>query len=198
MALPKKRHAPPHVYLDDAIYFLTARIADGRRVMKDDSRKGWFRDLLRKRYTELDYRIYAWVILDNHYHILFRSRSGADLPTICQRVHGGSSSEWNKQDGESRRNWPNYRDYCPRNEGDFWRHFNYIHHNPLKHGYVPDIRGWQFSSAAYYIREYGYEWLMSAFEQYPIIDFTPSYDEGKGAMRQDINCEHVEGAFRRT
>jgi putative transposase len=39
-----------------------------------------------------------------------------------------------------------YWEHTLRNEADFERHFNYIHFNPVKHGYVSRVSDWPFSS----------------------------------------------------
>jgi putative transposase len=31
-------------------------------------------------------------------------------------------------------------------EGDFERHVNYIHYNPVKHGHVAQVKDWPYSS----------------------------------------------------
>ncbi|MFH1860715.1 MAG: transposase, partial [bacterium] len=62
-------------------------------------------------------------------------------------------------------------------EKDMWMHFNYIHHNPVKHGYVRQMEDWQYSSFQYYLRKYGMKWIMSCFESYPIIDFSMSWQD---------------------
>jgi putative transposase len=33
-----------------------------------------------------------------------------------------------------------------RDDKDFQRHVDYIHYNPIKHGYVTRVADWQFSS----------------------------------------------------
>jgi putative transposase len=40
-----------------------------------------------------------------------------------------------------------------RNESDFARHVDYIHFNPIKHGLVPRVRDWPYSSFHRYVRE---------------------------------------------
>ena len=39
-----------------------------------------------------------------------------------------------------------YWEHVIRNEKDYQRHMDYIHYNPVKHGYVDDPRDWPFSS----------------------------------------------------
>jgi len=39
-----------------------------------------------------------------------------------------------------------YWEHTLRDEGDFERHVNYIHFNPVKHGHVTQAREWPYSS----------------------------------------------------
>ena len=39
-----------------------------------------------------------------------------------------------------------------RNELDYSRHINYIHYNPVKHGYVSNPTEWKYSSIHRYIK----------------------------------------------
>jgi putative transposase len=38
-----------------------------------------------------------------------------------------------------------------RNEEDLTNHINYIHQNPVKHGYVQYAKDWQYSSVHYFV-----------------------------------------------
>jgi Transposase and inactivated derivatives len=42
---------------------------------------------------------------------------------------------------------------CQRNERDYANHINYVHVNPLKHGYVTRVKSWPYSSFHRYVRE---------------------------------------------
>jgi putative transposase len=37
-------------------------------------------------------------------------------------------------------------EHAVRDDKDFQRHVDYIHYNPIKHGYVTRVVDWQFSS----------------------------------------------------
>ena len=39
-----------------------------------------------------------------------------------------------------------YWEHTLRDEGDVGRHCDYIHYNPVKHGYVQSVENWPFSS----------------------------------------------------
>ena len=79
----------------------------------------------------------AWVILDNHTHILVKSHVGAQVSHFVGRWHERTSFELNSLDHtRGRQVWHNYWDTCIRTESDYWTRFNYIYQNPIKHGYV--------------------------------------------------------------
>ena len=44
-------------------------------------------------------------------------------------------------------------EYCIRDEEDFIRHVDYIHYNPVKHGYVQKASQWEYSSIHRYIKK---------------------------------------------
>ena len=168
-----KIHHPPHIYLDNTYYFLTARTYKGNSIFDNDEKKEIFLSNLKAEVLRHGYKIIAWVILDNHYHILFKSELSSNLSKIINKVHGLVSYKINKLDElRGRKIFQNYWDKCIRNEKDFWCHFNYIHHNPVKHRYVKKMKDYKFSSYNYWLEKKGKEWLSSCFTTYPIIDFS--------------------------
>jgi len=119
------------------------------------------------------FRLIAWVILDNHYHIEFEAKESKILPKIINQLHGKLSCLFNKMDNmRGRKIFQNYWDTCIREEKDLWTRFNYIHHNPVKHGYSRRMEDYTFSSFGYYLGQKGREWLDDCFGRYPVIDFT--------------------------
>lgn len=69
--------------------------------------------------------------------------------------------------------WYQYIDHMIRNEEDYYRHLNYIHQNPIKHGLVKRMSKYKWSSIHEFIKEKGKEWVIDCFRNYPIIDFQP-------------------------
>ncbi|MBU0597737.1 transposase [Patescibacteria group bacterium] len=165
---------PPHIYLDNTIYFITARTRDKWKYFNTDRRKLLINNILKSVIKQYDLQLYAWVILANHYHLLIKIKSNNQLIRFIKSFHGQSAISLNKIDKiPGRKIWVNYWDHCIRDEKDFWRHFNYIHHNPVKHKCVTLINDYKFSSYREYLEKNGEEWLGSCFRLYPIIDFTP-------------------------
>ena len=172
-----KLHQPRHIYADDTVTFISASTYKKASYLDTAYKKSYLLTKIRETLSEFGYQFYAWVILDNHYHILFKTKMGKDLGKVIRTIHGNSSHHFNKlEDKQGRRFWQSYWDRCIRNEDDFYRHFNYIHHNPVKHGYIARMEDYPFSSLKYWIEKKGEEWVCSAFEQYPILDYTDEKD----------------------
>ncbi len=178
LKINQKRHQPFHLYLDRQIYFFTVHTYRDITVLHSVKRKSKFVQKLKDTAVEKDCEIIAWVILDNHYHCLMKPKKGKDIQAFFQNIHGTTSFQWNREDNKrGRKVWQNYWDRCIRSEMDYWTHFNYIHHNPLKHNYVKRMEDYEPSSFNYYAKEEGYEWVMSVFEKYPVIDYTIEADD---------------------
>jgi putative transposase len=103
--------------------------------------------------TDLRVRLAAWVLLQNHYHLLLKVRKGRDLSRLIQLVHGRTAFKFNELDGRRERSvWHGYWDTCIRNDNDFWTRLNYIHYNAVRHGYVDRPEDWEFSSYRLHLR----------------------------------------------
>ena len=173
-----KRHTPIHFYLDDYLYFINAHTYLDRYQMTTEFEKQKLLDKIKEFLKAFNFILYAWIILDNHYHLLFKTRIGRDLSKVFGKIHGGYSYEINEiQNCRGRKIWQNYWDWCIRSEKDFYTHFNYIHYNCIKHDYTRKIKDYKFSSYQYWVKRKGLEWMMSVFKQYPIIDFSIENDD---------------------
>lgn len=193
----KKEFHPPHIYQDDSCYFLTGSVVHGQKLFDSEPKRDLLRDVLKEAIQQYGIRLSAWVILANHYHLLIKTSEVAPIWKFIKRLHGESAIKLNKFDQKpGRKVWYQYWDRFPRNEDDFWGYFNYIHINPIKHGYVsvagnqllvengnlqlpidqiPDVNQclalYPHSSFHFYLDKYGDEFLINAFRDYPIPDY---------------------------
>ncbi len=103
----------------------------------------------------------AWVVLPDHFHIVWRLPEGdADFPMRWMLIKAGFSRQIPATEpvrqsrirkGErgiwQRRYW----EHLIHDEVDLRRHVDYIHFNPVKHGYVERVRDWPYSSFHHYV-----------------------------------------------
>ncbi len=151
-----------------ATYFFTVALADRRqRWLTDhiDDLRSAFQSVREQRPFEID----AIVVLPDHLHSLWTlppddtgfaarwqsiklrftcalQRSGVALP----RFANGDLALWQRR----------YWEHLIRDEGDWQRHRDYIHFNPVKHGLVRRVADWPYSSFHAYGRrgELGADW----------------------------------------
>ena len=170
-------HEPPHFERDNALYLLTASNFEHKQVMAQEERRtALLERLLTGLHEDCSADVFAWVILPNHYHILAR----VDLPVFATwigKLHNATSTKWNREDKTPGRTvWYRFSDRGIRNERHFWATVNYIHFNPVKHGYVEHIDTWKCSSIHSYIAEHGYEAVIQLDKNYPLYDYGKNWD----------------------
>lgn len=195
--MAKREFHPPHIYEDNSCYFLTGSIVRHQRLLGTNAKRVLVQNVLKEAVPRYGIRLYAWVILADHYHLLLKTSKVAPIWKFVKRLHGDSAIRLNKLDGTpGRQVWYQYWDRFPRNDHDFWGYFNYIHINPIKHGYVRisddilevehrqikivpshalDVHQclveYPHSSYQYYLREHGEEILTDVWMRYPIPDY---------------------------
>lgn len=159
-------HNPTHIFIDDAFYFLTASIYMKRHLLQSPELKWGLLDVMKSTFDRIAWEFQHWVILDNHYHLIVKSRKGDDLGRIMKQIH--SISGFNIKCATQAKNpiWWNYWDYCPRDEADYYKHLNYLFNNPVKHAYVSNLNDYAFSSFRDYFEQQGRETLAAQFRTY--------------------------------
>jgi putative transposase len=121
--------------------------------------------------------LYAWCILPNHYHIFPRTDRIKELRHALGQFHGRSSFSWNNEDhNRGRKVWFNCFDRPIRSERHFWATLNYVHHNPVHHGYVSHWQDWPWSSAREFLGAVGRKQALEIWLQYPILNYGQKWD----------------------
>jgi REP-associated tyrosine transposase len=148
-------------FVPGGTYFFTVTLADRRsRALVDHVAA--LRNAFRTARRERPFAIDAVVILPEHLHIVITLPPGdADFSGRWRRIKGlftrsaaaaGATFARNRK-GEhalwQRRFW----EHTIRDDGDFTRHVDYIHINPVKHGLVARVKDWPYSSFHRYVRQ---------------------------------------------
>jgi putative transposase len=162
----KGLYAPAHLLVDNAAYFITSKIYQGRPLLAADLIKEHLIETIADCLGEKQWLLKDWVILDNHYHLLAISDKGKDMPDIFRKIHGLSAKFILTQMSCKLPVWWNYWDYCPRNEADYLIRLNYLFFNPIKHSYVTNLQDYPFSSFHQAMKTQGRELLANQFKNY--------------------------------
>lgn len=136
-------------------YFFTVVVADRRASIlteRIDALSNAFRVVRAWR----PFAMPAFVVLPDHLHCIWSLPEGdADFPARWNRIKGefsrgvddrgyGSPSRTSKRERSiwQRRYW----EHLIRDERDLRNHIDYIHYNPVKHGWVQRPGDWPYSS----------------------------------------------------
>jgi putative transposase len=179
-------HAPPHPYREAGYYLITAANFEHAPIMNSASRRTEFETLLLETMKGIQASLIAWVILPNHYHILADFESLDSASAALKSLHGKTSRQWNLEDNltEKRRVWYKFSDRLMRSEKQLDQTFNYIHYNPIKHGYTDDFLEWAWSSFKLYEEGHGRDWLREKWKANP-----PPVKFGQGWDDQDEQAQ---------
>lgn len=142
----KGQHRFEHWYLDNQVYFITARCRDRFPAFAQEAAKQVFWDRF-EHYTK-EYEFFPWVtsLMDNHYHTLGYLRTGDNLGRLMQRLHGSVAKLVNDllptpyrpfwRDKGNR----DYFDGCLRDRQQCQKAYRYTLRQSERHGLVSD---WQ-------------------------------------------------------
>ena len=109
--MAKKPHTPPHLFVDNTPYFISSAIYQKRCLLASPAIKDHLLATIQKSFTEKSWQLNAWVILDNHYHLMATSRQGKDLSKIIGKIHMLSAQFIRSKLEAEKPIWWNYWDY---------------------------------------------------------------------------------------
>lgn len=159
-----------------ATWFFTLNLAERKnnRLLLDNI--DGLRKVIRKVKTDHPFTIEAIVILPDHIHCIWTLPDGdTDYSTRWALIKAGFSrdilsderrSESRQKRGErglwQRRFW----EHRIRDELDYQRHVDYIHWNPVKHGWAQCAADWEYSSFRAFVKRgiYPLDWASETDE----------------------------------
>jgi putative transposase len=152
----------PRADVAGGTYFFTVNLAERKRALLLDH-VDVLREALKGVKLAHPFRIDAMVLLPDHLHALWTLPvDDRDYPMRWMLIKAGFSRQLPKDERRSesrsakgeRGVWKGrYWEHLIRDDRDFERHVDYIHYNPVKHGYVLRVADWPWSSFHRYVRQ---------------------------------------------
>jgi len=116
-----------------------------------------FRHALLQTRKRLPFHLHAIVLLPDHCHLIMQLPEGeSDFSIRINQIKGrfsralpalAEAHNHSRQKRRERAIWQRrFWEHVIRNEEELARHLDYIHFNPVKHGYVERCRDWRWSS----------------------------------------------------
>jgi putative transposase len=145
----------------NASWFFTVNLAERNKSLLTEN-IDLLRAVMRKVKQRHPFIIEAMVILPDHLHAIWTLPEGdANYPMRWSLIKSGFSRMITKTERinasrlarRERGIWQRrYWEHQIRDETDLQRHIDYIHYNPVKHGYAGQASDWPYSSIHRYIR----------------------------------------------
>ncbi len=147
-------------------YFITIVTHQRKPILIDNI------ELLREGFREskrfFDYKIDAIVILPDHLHMIITPKNATDYPKIIKSIKYNFSKNYTPieyvEQSQSREKrglkavWQKrYYEHTIRDENDFKTRLDYIHYNPVKHGFVQRAKDWEYSSFDKFVKKGWYD-----------------------------------------
>lgn len=173
-------HAPPHWKYEGKVRFIvTAACYEHKPIIGHSiARMAEFESELLKACHGFGVYVYAWCILLNHYHILIQTEDIEGFRKTLGKVHGATSFRWNGEEGmRGRKVWYQSFERPMKSDAHFWASVNYIHNNPVRHGYCQKWQDWSFSSASSFLDRFGREKTVEIWNEYPTLDYGKGWDD---------------------
>ncbi|MGI8908635.1 MAG: hypothetical protein ACR2IE_19345 [Candidatus Sumerlaeaceae bacterium] len=107
-------HAPPHRFVPNTSYLVTCGTYLKHHTLHTPGHLTIVRNALFDHAEEFGWRLEAWAVLINHYHVVLQSRNGREnLTEMLQSLHSKTAITLNNLDATpGRQVWWNFRDTC--------------------------------------------------------------------------------------
>lgn len=141
-------------------------------------------EIFRRYKDQYGFRLYHWVLMSNHVHLLVETKENSSLSKLMQGINLAYTIWFNRKKGKVGHLWQDrYRSAVVERDNYLLECGRYIERNPLRAGIVKDPREYSWSS----YRVYGYG------KQDALTDRNDLYEGmGKGAsQRQRAYREYV-------
>jgi putative transposase len=166
---------------ESALYHVLSRGNERRDIVFDDKDRRMFLDTLGEMSERFEIDVFAYVLMDNHYHLLFQTRR-ANLSKSMQWFGVTYTRRFNLRHNRSGHLFQGrFKNMLVENDGYLLQLSYYIHRNPLRAGMVRRLASYKWSSYPAYA--YGKnipEWLNTDVILSQFINFEDKY----GAYRE--------------
>ncbi len=188
---------PLRIEYPGAYYHVMNRGLSRRNIFLEDKDRERFLELLGETSRQWKVEIFAYCLLDNHYHILLQT-PGAGLARAMRHLDGIYTQRFNRahhRDGPLF--WGRYKAILIDAEEYFLSVVRYVHQNPVGAGIVTDMDRYRWSSQRAYLQKgVGPGWLNTESVMSRFRGLRQYQEYMHGEMEREIR-EFYGGGYQR-
>jgi putative transposase len=171
-------HRPPHSYLPGTFILSAACFEHLPHIAYSAERLDDFSERLVATAETNSRFVLAWCVLPNHYHLVVVVEDLQPILKALGLLHGRTSYEWNLEENIlGRQIWHSISDRKMRSERHLWATINYVHNNPVKHGYVDRWQDWPWGSAIDFLKQVSPEEAKRIWLEHPVAQYGDGWDD---------------------
>jgi putative transposase len=151
------------IFLDGHSYYITVVTHQRNPILIENI--ALLRESFQTSKNLYKYTIEAITILPDHFHMIITPENAEEYPHIVRTIKQHFSKNcpekyyrhlyqsWSRNKKGYLPVWQKrYYEHTIRNEKDMLEKMQYLYHNPVKHAYVGDPNGWEYSSFKYGVK----------------------------------------------
>ncbi|MEM7537508.1 MAG: transposase [Chloroflexota bacterium] len=140
-------------FVPNAVVYITQVVEYRQPIFEAEQHITLLLEIIREAKRRYPFTMLAYVFLPDHFHLLIRPATHIRYDQIMHSIKPNFTKAYKKSIGLTgpMKFWQKrYWDHTIRNETDLQRRLDYIHYNPVKHGYVMRPEDWTHTSFHHY------------------------------------------------
>ena len=194
--MPRK----PRLFVPGALHHVMARGIEGRSIFNDDEDRFHFLSLLSEGIAQCGFKCYAWVLMDNHYHLLLRTNE-KPLSVLMRSLNSKYARWFRKKNHSSGYVFQDrFKSIVTQDQGYIEQLVRYIHLNPIRarkcktianldhhpwsgHAVLMGTKQSVFQDTRDILRRFGKDHRIAVQEYRRFIQEGIDRDDGRGLMK---------------
>lgn len=153
--------------IDDGIYHVMVRGNNQNRIFNDEKDFNFFLELLRENKEKYSLKVYHYVLMDNHAHMIIKSPNGEKLSGAMKRINVTYTRYYRKRyKGIGHFFQDRFKSFLIQNGKYLLECGRYVELNPVRAGIVKNPADYRWSSYKFYVQG----------NENSIIDVNPEYE----------------------
>ena len=144
----------PRIYIEGSVYYVTSRGDNEEVIFKDSRDFRTYIELFKKYKEQFGCRVFSFILLPNHVHLLIEPREGCTVSRIMHALNSNYTKYFNSRYGRKGHLLQERAKITILEKSGYLPGVSaYIHKNPCKLGFADDPGAYEFSSYRAFARQ---------------------------------------------
>jgi len=143
--------AQRRIYYENTVYHAMSRGNNKQKILAGDHNKILFAEILDRYKKRFSFKLYAFVLMDNHVHVVIEANNRHSISKIMQSILLSYSCHYRNRNTYVGHVWQGrFQSSIVEGEQNIVECITYIHHNPVRAKMVESAVDYRWSSARFY------------------------------------------------